>query len=375
MSKTKQRNSSVELLKVFGMLLIVISHIALTMNGITDEITKEALFHISNASKDINSIILRIFAYGGYIGNAIFFTCSSWFLCNTKELKKERIWQMIVDIWVISVIIAIIYFLSPVQVSFSYFIKSLFPTILGNNWYTTCYLLFYGFVPLLNKALEATDRQQYERIVVTLILVYFGIGFVLPKNFQTNYLIMFFVIHIIVFYIRKFREDISKNVKLDSIILLVSTICLLLLIFVLNFAGLKIQLLESKMMWFGNFQNPFIIAIALSLLMISLNNDFYNRFVNAVSSVSLFVYIIHENSIFADYTRRDIGAYLINVYGKNNIIVITVLFAIALFVIAAIISYIYQKTIMKLTRKISLKISDAYDILVNKLVNITNKNS
>ena len=375
MSETKQRNSSIEILKVFGMLLIVISHIALTMNGINDEITKEALFHISNASKDINSIILRIFAYGGYVGNAIFFSCSSWFLCNTKELKKEKIWQMITDIWFISVIIALIYFLSPVQVSSSYYIQTLFPTILGNNWYTTCYLLFYGFVPLLNKALDITDKKQYERIVIALILIYFGIGFVLPKNFQTNYLIMFFVIHIIVFYIRKFREDIYKNIKLNSIILSVSVACLLLLIIVLNLVGLKIQLLESKMMWFGNFQNPFIIAIALSLLMIFLNKTFYNRFINSVSSVSLFIYIIHENLIFSSYTRSEIASYLLNAYGRNNVITITLLFAFVLFIITTIISFVYQKTIMKLTGKISLRLSSAYDLLVEKLIKLINKNS
>lgn len=375
MSEIKQRNSSVELLKIFGMLLIVISHIALTMNGITDEITKEALFHISYASTDINSIILRVFAYGGYVGNAIFFTCSSWFLCNTKELKKEKIWQMITDIWFISVIIAVIYFLSPVNVAFSYLIRSLFPNILGNNWYTTCYLLFYAFAPILNKALDATDRQQYERIVITLTLLYFGIGFVLPKNFETNYLIMFFVIHIIVFYIRKFREDIYKNMKLNLLILCVSVLCLLLLISVLNFIGLKVRLLESKMMWFGNLQNPFIVLIALSSLMTFLNNSFNSKLINRISSLSLFIYVMHENSIFAAYTRHDIGAYLLNLLGKNNVILITILFALALFIITMIIAFIYQKTIMKLTRKISQRISNTYDLLVDRLIKLTNKNS
>ena len=373
MSEIKQRNSSVELLKIFGMLLIVISHIALTMNGLTDEITKEALFHISYASKNINDIILRIFAYGGYVGNAIFFTCSSWFLCYIKKKKKEKVWQMIIDIWFISVIIALIYFLSSVNVAPTYLIRSLFPNILSNNWYTTCYLLFYAFVPLLNKALDVTERKQYEKMVITLILLYFGIGFVLPKNFETNYLIMFFVIHIIVFYIRKFREDIYTNTKLNRIILIISSVCLLALIIVLNTLGLSINLKKKKMMWFGNFQNPFIIAIALSSLMISLNKTFYNKLINTISGVSLFIYIIHENSVFADYTRHSIGSYLLNTYGRNNVIVITLLFALVLFIITAIIAYIYQKTIMKITRKISLKISDAYDQLVNKLISIINR--
>ena len=66
---------------------------------------------------------------------------------------------------------------------------------------------------------------------------------------------------------------------------------------------------------------------------------------------------------------------MLNSYGKNNVVKITVLFGLALFMITTIIALIYQKTIMKFTRKISLKISDAYDLLVNKLISITNKNS
>ena len=372
MSEIKQRNSSVEFLKVFGMFIIVLSHVTLTMNGLTNELSKEALFHVSNATDDLNSIILRVFAYGGYVGNAIFFTCSSWFLCDRKHLNKEKIRQMIIDIWFISVIITLIYILSSQQISFSYIIRSFFPNTLSNNWYTTCYLLFYGFVPLLNKALDATERKQYERMIVTLFLIYFCIGFVLPKNFETNYLVMFIVIHIIIFYIRKFREDLYNNVKLNKVILLVSTLCLLLLILALNFVGLNIQMLNSKMMWFANFQNPFIIAIALSSLMISLNNNFHNKIINTVSGVSLFIYIIHENPVFAAYTRTKIGAYLLSIFGAENVIVISIMFAFVLFIVVTLIAYIYQKTIMKFTAKISSLVSSLYDKFTDKLINIIN---
>ena len=107
--------------------------------------------------------------------------------------------------------------------------------------------------------------------------------------------------------------------------------------------------------------------------MISLNKTFHNKLTNTISSVSLFIYLIHENSIFADYTRHSIGSYLLNTYGQNNVIVITLLFALVLFIITSIIAFIYQKTIMKITRKISLKISDAYDRLVNKIISIINR--
>ena len=126
-------------------------------------------------------------------------------------------------------------------------------------------------------------------------------------------------------------------------------------------------MLESKMMWFANFQNPFIVLIALSLLIISLDHNFYNKTINLISGLSLFIYIIHENIIFSNYTRLSIGTYLFNRYGQNNTILISVLFAAVVFIFAAILSYLYRISIQRITRKVSLAISNKYDTLVCKL--------
>lgn len=371
----KQRNSSVELLKIFGMFLIVLSHIALSMNGITDQDTSNLLFNVSYASRDINTIILRFFAYFGYVGNAMFFVSSSWFLCDVTKANKERIWQIITDVWTISVIIMLLYLVSPETVAIPYILQSLFPNILSNNWYITCYLIFYAIVPALNRILDTLEKEKYDKTVITLLLLYYGIGFVMPDNFQTNYLIMFLVIHAVIFYVKKYMGPVYRNDRISVLMFFVSLFCLSILIIVLNFAGLKIGLLESKMMRFANFQNPFIIAIALSLLLISINRSFTSKYINLVSSLSLFVYIIHENIIFRSYTRIHICESLLVKYDRNNVIVISLLLAVLLFLFSSVISFVYRKTIQHWTKKISVHISNCYDSFLSRIITAIGKMS
>lgn len=51
---------------------------------------------------------------------------------------------MLVEIWTVSIIILIItYIILRGDISTKIILKSVFPTLFANNWYMTCYLLFY----------------------------------------------------------------------------------------------------------------------------------------------------------------------------------------------------------------------------------------
>ncbi len=367
---TKQRNSAVELLKIIGMFLIVLSHVAHTLGHTPDYLSEynNVVYNLSLATADFKAVILRIFLYFGNLGNAIFFVCSSWFLCELNKAKKEKVAQIIVDAWLISMIIVSCYLLSPEKISTVLIIKSFFPTIFQNNWYISCYILFYLVVPFLNQILDSLERKRYLKINIVLLGIYFIIGFVLPDSFQANNLIEFFVIHTYIFYMKKYMRNLFKHRKTNLFILLTSLLILLTIIISLNYIGLHMPMIQDKMMKFSNMQNPFIILIAFSSLMIALNNEFYNSFINKISSLSLLIYILHENIIFSAYTRLRIEAYLVKSYGKENILLIVLLFAIVLFVVSALISYIYQNTIQKLTKKASSFLLDRFIFITNSFV-------
>ena len=79
MQKLKQnqlinrRNSSIELLKVVGIILIVISHVVQTLHSNNDYVlANDYILDISMATRNIQQLILTILRYSGALGNSIF---------------------------------------------------------------------------------------------------------------------------------------------------------------------------------------------------------------------------------------------------------------------------------------------------------------
>lgn len=367
----ENRNSNIELLKIFAILLIVLSHVSMTLGQIPGQLVQfsDYVFNLGNPISNISANILRVFLYFANVGNAIFFICSSWFLCDRRESKKEKVFHMLLDVWLVSVIILVGYLLSSEKLSIELLIKSLFPTIFSNNWYVTCYILFYLIVPHLNYALDRIEERRYLKMNITLFIVYFVFGFILPKMFFANELIIFIVIHIFVFYIKKFRKDLIENKKLNIVLFYLSISLLIIFVIAYNYIGLLIPALNGKMMRFSNLQNPLAILIALSSFMLVVNSNSYNKLINRIASLSLLIYIIHENILFSTYSRLSIEVYLLQMFGQDNIILVVLVFALLLFIVVSLLSYIYQITIQKLTKKASHYLFDKYDALLDKITN------
>lgn len=179
-SNSKMRESGIELLKILAIFIIVISHVVKTLTVKYPEVPNyDYMIDVSRATNDIRNIICLIFRYFGVWGNSIFFICSSWFLLKSKGFKKRKWLFMLAEIWVISVIILIItYLILNGGISNKIILKSFFPTLFMNNWYMTCYLLFYPIHPILNKVIYSMNKVQLFRSSMGLAIVYIILNFI-----------------------------------------------------------------------------------------------------------------------------------------------------------------------------------------------------
>lgn len=150
------RESGIELLKIFAMFIIVIAHMVQTLTTPDPQLSYQGyVMDISRATTDVQTIILLILRHFGVFGNEIFFICSAWFLLKSDNYKKKKWFFMFLEIWVVSVLILIITYVSlHGNISKKILIKSIFPTTFANNWYLTCYLLFYPLHTVLNKVIK-----------------------------------------------------------------------------------------------------------------------------------------------------------------------------------------------------------------------------
>ena len=135
------------------------------------------------------------------------------------------------------------------------------------------------------------------------------------------------------------------------------------LIFFTNIFGLKLDFMSNKVLHWLRYNNPLLLIIAFSLFCIFKNMNFYNKKVNYIASLTLYIYIIHENILVRDYLRKDIWKWIGEKFTYNNIIIETLIYAVILFIVSLIISIIYKYTIKKII-----------DFVVEKIYNSKLKN-
>ena len=156
------------MLKVVAIFLIVTSHVTQTLG--TENLygpLQDYVLLLGNATTDIQVLILTLLRQAGELGNAIFFTCSAWFLVEKTGDSKKKAFSLLCTVWCISALILFIYLLTfPSCLTTKGLIKQLFPTCFANNWYMTCYIIFLFVYPWLNKLMLLTNQKQLLRITV-----------------------------------------------------------------------------------------------------------------------------------------------------------------------------------------------------------------
>lgn len=206
-NKPKGRESGIELLKIIAIFIIVISHVVQTLGGntLTPLYTGYSSFIInySVCTQDTTTLIICLLQYLGAIGNAIFFICSAWFLLESNKFSPKKLLSMILDVWFISVIILfVVHFVMKKEISRDIMLWSCFPTTFTNNWYVTCYILFYPIHPLLNNWINKLSQQSLLKAVIVLNILYVICNFLWSGLYYESPLTLWIAIYFTIAYIK-----------------------------------------------------------------------------------------------------------------------------------------------------------------------------
>ena len=357
MTTIKNRKSGIELIKIIAIFLIIISHVTQTL--CTEKYFNNLHFsdgyYILTATTDISVFSLVLLRYLGALGNLIFVISSSYFLSDIKKSNKKKAIKIGINTIIISLIFLAIYLLNNMGLSKNDIIKSIFPLTYQSNWFITVYLLFYLTVPYLNIIIEKLNKKQLFSLSFTLFVLYFGIAFI-KSSFELNNLIIFITIYFMVNYFKKYMETFWNNKKTCIILLLLGILALFLLQFFTNVIGLKFSSWQNKQTCWVVNNNPILFLIAISLFYLFRKMEFKSTFINSISALSLYIYLIHENLLFRLYTRVYIWHHIYEKVGYTFIVLKILLYSLLLFVVSVLISFIYRLTIDRIVRKFIEKV-------------------
>ncbi len=361
--KITRRKSGVELLKIIAMFLIVLSHIM----PFGENIERATFFiDINSATENIQTLLLILFRHCGQIGNAIFVVCSAYFLIDSKKTKAEKIFNMIVDAFVISVTYLVIFYVSGAEINLYQVITNVFSVSYSANWFIGCYIVFYACHPLLNRVVYGISQKSLLITNIVALVVYGGISLLVGSAFEYSRLIGFFILYLITAYVKLYLPELSKSKSFNLKILIGSCLLLILLVIATNFLVLKVSpSLEILLKW-CSFINPLIIFIALSGFNLLYNKSFYSKGINEVSSVTLFIYLLHENRLLSAEFFGKVWKYIYEVFTYEHLVLWAVALSIATFIVSTLLALVYKITIGRVTSVFCRRICNKASVITGK---------
>ena len=362
---TKLHNVGIDLLKVIAIVLIIISHVGQTL-CLEPSIPVNGSYYINlnNSTTNSSLFILSLLRGAGALGNNIFFVCSAYFLIDSKRVKKEKIISLLSDVWFISAIIFSTFYiivkiitppqfilLSEAPIPFSVVIQQFLPSLFANNWYISCYIIFYPTHVILNKIIDSFEQRQLLSVSLILFIIYVVLNFLHSFLFP-SILILWLTIYFVVAYLKRYMPKCMDSIKLNLVLLSLAVLVQLFIVSLTNYLGFRIDFFYGKLLHWVKNENPFYIIMAISSLNIARKLNIHSKLITKISSLSLLIYIIHENFMIRNYIRPIIWANLYNMLGHEFILLQVFGFSIILFIVSIFLGVLYQSIFQKHVHKI-----------------------
>ena len=361
MNTGKVRASNFELLRIFSMFLIVLNH--LCQHGIWFRLDAEITTNLC-----ISNCLL---GWTGTLGNWLFVLTSGYFV-SKSEFSWKKVFKLWSQVFFYSVIIGVILYLSQTPligfynedyIELGFFeaakpatlidlAQSFAPTLFGNNWFASSYLLFYCFTPFLNESLKVLDEKKHKHLVIlmafagTVIYMIYG-----QRLFDEGNLFYFILGYYVASYIRIYDPKFLKNNKINVIGCVTLSTCFILWILMVLYYRDKVPFIANHYVQF--FSYPFAMTRFPSLLnAIFVFSIFHNlkiennKFINTLAGTTFGIYLIHENQLLNKVIWHKLFQF--DLFLDSKFLFAYMIFAIVIvFLVCAGIDWLRQRYVEK----------------------------
>ena len=363
-----ERNSSIEILKIFAMVLVCICHTIPTAPYPSADASNVFIEGIAYSS--VQYFFAGCMGAAGLIGDVIFIVCSSFFLLESRKMKVGKVALMIINALVISLAFMTVILALGYKLSASEIVRQIFPTISGNNWFVTYYIVFYLIHPLLNKIINMLDKRALGIAAALLFVQCYILLFIQAEAPGINKLICFVAIYFIVAYLKYYGSAFTQSKKWNIIVLISSIVLYYAMRLAVTYIGLKYY--ENELCPLFNLfhiNNPIILAFSVSLFNLANRKHFVSKPVNFISSLSLLFYLIHHNNLFAKYIQPKWHLWFIGEFGENLLAADMLALSLILFTASILLAAIYKLTIERGTGYLADKLQRLSDRIIFKIKN------
>lgn len=339
--KKKERDLSLDLVRIFSMSMICVSHYILYSDVIPQ----------SNGAEKV--ILSVIYAVASSVVNT--FVILSGFLLFNKRFKLEslfKLWLEIIFVGAASILIGKFW---GIEIGVKQLALAFAPLSVGSYWFINVYVVLYMIHGLIDKALDSLSYKQFTFCVLAQIFFICCVcslnPFINAERFIGNSLgsiLLFVLLYSVGCYLKKYSHNVFET-KAFYIFSIVSLVCLSIILCTQYVFPKKMDLISS----YSLFRVVISIFTFLCIRKIKLKKK--AAFISFMAQAAIAVYLFQESEIikpilwkYFDAAKYS-GSYRIFTYMALSVIVIW----LASIMIHQIFSFFYKKVLQQGVRKLS----------------------
>lgn len=345
--KAKARNSNIELYRIIVMILIVAHHY---MGH------SELISLMSENPTSSQTVMLALIGMWGKTGINAFVLITGYFMCKSN-INIQKFLRLLLQIYFYNIALTIfLYYGAHMKFTLKDLADVLLPIRNIQNGFTSCFLMFYLFIPFINILIQNLSKKMHFRLILLCVFVYSFFPSFMLGGTDFNYVNWFIVLYFISSYLRLYPCKKDASLKFWGICSLVCVfLSMLTVCFFLEYyhSFEKVFLLVTD----SNKLLPLATAISSFMFFKNLKLGGHVTWINKIASTTFGVLLIHSNS---EPMRRWLWDKVIDCAQYWNSPVLFLISILIIFLVFGICSFI------EILRK--NLIEDKTNILINKIL-------
>lgn len=322
----RARSSNLELLRIFAMVIIIMSHYS--THGAVDRTAAEFSF---------NKIVLQMMPFGGNLGNYLFLLISGYFLVGS-QFRFKKLCKLILQVFMYSMLALLVQLAvgGSASIGLKALVKSFFPVIFGSYWFISSYVMMYLLLPFLNLLVKGMSQKTHFCLIAVLFFLLNVIpSFTSAETFFFAPALSIYVF-IIAAYLKLYPSKFLTNSKMNFLVAAFSFLLYVLSLLTFNVIGLKIDLFRTGAILFGTNFSVLVCFCAIALFLGFKNLNFKsNKWINSIAASTFSVYLIHDNMFIRPLLWKKV--FDNSVYFNTNFLVLHLCITTILCFVACVI--------------------------------------
>lgn len=288
---SSKRDSNLEILRIVSMILIVAHHFSL--HGYNFII-------LPFSSK---KIVLDFLVLGGKVGVNIFILISAYYLVD-QRISYRSLLKLVCRVKLYALIfLGLAFLFNRDIIKVKEVVRSFFPIMYQLWWFITAYFLLYLIAPYLNLFLKNISKNELKKLLLLGIILYVILNvFMRAKLFFSSFL-WFIILYMIVYYIKYY----SVSSQINKFFVFSMYIFMYISVLVFDYLGDKINIFKLNSLYFIRENSIFSFLFSIGIFLIFLNLKIKkSKFINYISSGTLGIYLIHENTFVREFLYQGI---------------------------------------------------------------------